>query len=160
MPYMEGQVPIPKINIEEIALGNGEVYAGLELAVYQLGVPAVAFFLEMLPERGNDLYQRFLLWKKRNGSCVNWNPFILDVLSMNESRMFFPDGCHLSEITRGSILPLIRSQLGGLVVSEELVRIHFGEGEPYETVRRVSCRGCDAFECSHWLPKSGPIRSC
>jgi hypothetical protein len=149
-----------KIDIEEVSLGNGEVYNGLVTAMHQLGMPAVAFFLDMVPERGYSLYQKFLEWQKENGPSVTWSPFILEVLRENQISILFPKECHLSEVTRGEFLPLINDLLDALVVSEDLVQIYFGEGEPYEASRQVSCSGCDIFACPHWLAKNSSISSC
>lgn len=140
---------IPKIDLGDVAEGVPDVYDGLTESVQTLGEASVAFFLEVVLERGDMLLQKFLEYQGEGST--NWPSFVARVITENRLKAFFPRGCYLSSLTREMLLPHLWLALSD-VVSNELVQIYFGEGEHYEVAREVYCRGCYIGpDCLHFL---------
>jgi len=152
-------MPIPRSNVEEILRqGPVGVYMGLMAAKSALGEAFVAYFLDLVPERGGELWTRFTGFRDSGGD--DFIAFIKSVVTQSQTRLFFPKNCILDPLTRELLVPDIQKavQDTGIKKNEDVLRVFYAEGAPYAAARNISCRGCPNRNCEHWLSFNGRAR--
>ncbi len=149
----EMQMPIPKVNIEEVSRGIIGVHAAMYAAQQKFDETTLAYFLDLLPERGEQLWERFRKWQKEKGDNVSFLDFIRMIVSVDPVKLFFPKECTLDSMTRMLLSGEIRKAVlaKGIKSNADIMQIYFGEGVIYETARGISCKGCPQFRCRHNL---------
>jgi len=146
---------IPNLNIEEVAKNCTGVYTALLAAASLLGEATIVFFLELVPEREDKLWDRFRNFQCQEGnSALNFVDFVKDVIKANVLKMFYPKECMLDVGTRKLLAMLISKEIMeacNIKSDNDILQIYFGEGKVYDVARKVSCKGCPKFGCNHNL---------
>lgn len=133
--------------------GNMGVTAALLSAKVELGDAVIAFFLDLLPERGEKLWIRFRNFQREtNNHSANFHDFITAVMTQNINKLPYPKGCTLDNFTRNLLSGKIQRNMkaAGLLTDEGLIKSYFSEGEPYAIVRGIACKGCPECRCRHF----------
>jgi len=142
----------PSVDAEVVSQGNMGVFVAISSVLQTLGVHVVAFFLDLVSERGVELWERFRAFQGGRED-VGFPDFILSVTRENPLKLFFPRECVLDELTQQLLLEPLQEALkkSGASSDEEIFQIYFGEGPVYKALSQISCRGCPHGKCSHNL---------
>lgn len=114
-----------------------------------------AFFLDVVPERGDALLGRFRAFAG-DREKVYFNDFIRHMIKEYSFKLLYPRGCLLDKSTQRAnvaiLLPLITKR--GIRSNAALLRFYFSdhESEPFkEIIRQDICRGCVSKACPHYV---------
>lgn len=147
---------IPKLDISSIAQENLPLAISLGLAVANLGHPLVAFFLTLVPERGDELWKKFVEFKGiRNRATFTRfvRETILENIEARPELLLLPKECLLDDQSRQALREDLYAVLerAGATENYEALQIYFGIGPIYEAARKISCVPCPIVECPHNL---------
>ncbi len=146
---------IPTVNPNEVSQDIIGVYTVILASIQQFGNATVAFFLEQVPERGEALWLRFKEYRDQEEGC-DFMSFVRSIVTANPLKVFYPRECTLDTTTQGMLVSLIQPALAGVVkTNDDVLKIYFGEGEPYRVARNVTCKGCPIRTCRHWVNMNG-----
>lgn len=151
---------IPKVNVDVAAAGIIGVQTALMAAINRFGEETVAFFLDVVPERGEKLWKKFRGYQRGAGGDVGFLDFIQSTLMADTIKLFYPKECTLDLMTRGLLTGEIQKGIISCSIkgNADILQIYFGEGNIYEAARRVSCKGCPQTKCKHNLSPYGKRR--
>jgi len=147
---------VPKVNVSEVDQGIIGVCAAITMALRQLGETVVVYFLDLVPERGEKLWDRFRDFQKTDGKDADFIQFIQKIITADPVKLFFPKECILNhEMTRQLLATGVQEAVSknGAKSDTDILQIYFGEGKFYNIAREVSCKGCDMFNCRHNLKR-------
>jgi len=144
---------IPKVNIDEVADGIIGVQAAIMAAISRFGEAMVSFFLDIVPERGSKLWDKFRNYQHEKGDKRDFLDFIGATIDTNSIKIFYPKECTLDLMTRQLLSETIQKGIKScdIKTNEEILQIYFGEGKVYNTARQISCKGCPKKKCRHNL---------
>jgi len=146
---------VPQINPEAIAEGNLGVQVALTALQQSMGSPKLALFLDLVPERGQKLWEKFRTFKETAGD-VDFTEFVKKTITSDPVMLFYPKGCSLDKMTRGLLVSEVQRSLQGKIRSDDdVMNIYFGIGDQYQAVRGAVCRGCNMNKCPHWVNPHG-----
>lgn len=131
---------IPKIDIKKI--DNFGVLTGIQAAINILGNDAVAVFLDLVPERGGQLWLRFRKFQESQEN-LGFHDFILKTLEKERTKIFFPQGCILDTMTRSFLIGEITAMLKAQASITDFPLIYFMVPSPaLKAARNICCKGC------------------
>ena len=146
-------MPIPKVNVDEVACGIIGVQAAIMAALSRSGEATVAFFLDMVPERGEKLWDRFRNFQHEEGSNVGFLDFIQSTIIADPVKLFYPKECTLDLTIRQLLAGEVQKEISscGIKSNDDILQIYFGKGKIYDVARQISCKGCPQSKCRHNL---------
>jgi len=148
-------MPIPTVDPTAVAQNTLGVYMAIMTAVQQFGNAMVAFFLDLVPERGGALWLRFTQYRDQEEGR-GFPDFVKSIVMADPIRVFYPKECTLDRGTKEMLVSDIQPALVGVVkTNDDFLKIYFGEGEPYRLARNVTCKGCPVRRCRHWVNMNG-----
>lgn len=148
-------MPIPTVDPTEVSQNTIGVHMAIMAAIQQFGNATVAFFLDLVPERGEALWLQFTKYRDQQAGC-GFPDFIRDTVTADPIRVFYPKECTLDRTTQEMLVSVIKPALADVVkTNDDILKIYFGEGEPYRLARNVTCRGCPIRTCPHWVNTNG-----
>lgn len=145
---------IPNVNIDEVAEGLIGVQTALMASVSEFGEATVGFFLEVVPERGEKLWDRFRSYQSEKGGDIGFLNFVQGIVIANSAKIFYPKECILDPMTRQLLTGHIQKGISscGIKSNDDMLQIYFGAGPVYEAARNVVCgKGCPESKCKHKL---------
>ncbi|GAF94197.1 unnamed protein product [marine sediment metagenome] len=148
---------ISQTDIDQASEDNFGVLTALTAARGSLGDSIIAFFLDQVPERGVNLWERFRTfqreYKEKHKKEVGFIEFIESTIIADPVKLFYPKECTLDEISRGLFVSEIQAAIkgSGIHTNDDVLKIYFAEGVPYTIARNVACRGCPIARCPHYL---------
>lgn len=149
-------MPIPTLDIDEVSQDVIGVYSALLSSKGQLGEAVVVFFLDQVPERGSQLWERFVAFRDEHEGKT-FIDFVKSVVTKDPLKLFYPKECTLDQMTQGLLMSEIQSAIRNAKISTdaEVLGIYFGEGVAYDAMRKIACRGCPMNQCRHLLRRWG-----
>lgn len=134
---------LPRFEVQDVADDNDVILLGVTEAVTTLGYKIVAYFLDQVPERGFDLWERFNAFQDEHPS-LGFVEFISHTLDKCDNlKSLYPKGCEHDRETRellsGAVLK--RLSMAGIPVTSRL-DIYFGINLAYDVARATVCLGC------------------
>lgn len=145
---------IPTINADEVSGGSLGIYTAILSTVKTLGNATVAYFLEIVPERGGELWLRFKRYQEEKTETI-FSDFVADTVREIENirKMFFPRECTLDPATRDSLQKEVLRRISAARIfgNDDILGIYFGEGRAYDIAREISCKGCPQRRCQHYI---------
>ena len=146
---------VPQINPEEVAAGNLGVLTAFTAMQHTMGNPKLALFLDLVPERGGKLWDKFRNFQQTAGD-VGFVDFVKKTLTADPVMLFYPKGCSLDKTTRGFLVSEVQHSLQGKIRGDDdIMNIYFGVGDQYAAVRGAVCKGCNMNRCPHWINPHG-----
>ena len=144
---------IPKVNVDEVADGIIGVQTAMMAALSQFGEAMVCFFLDLVPERGEKLWERFRSYQHENGDEIGFLEFIQGTITADPTKLFYPKECTLDPGTRKLLAGLVQEKIMSYSIKSDadILQIYFSEGDVYNAARQVSCKGCPQKKCRHNL---------
>jgi len=108
-----------------------------------------ALLMELVPERGLDLWLRFKTWRDAQAESVGLSDWLTCILKENILQVVYPKGCTLDNMTKSLfVTDIVRS---GVTTNDGMLRVHFGINPEYNKARQVACKGCPQRRCMHWV---------
>ena len=146
---------IPQVNVSDASEGCIGVLAALTSAQQTMTNAKLAFFLDIVPVRGDKLWERFRTYQKKSHHS-SFSDFINEEVAADPMKIFYPNGCTLDDMTRGFLLPEIAKAVGSVInTDDEILGIHFGSGPAFDAVQRIACKGCNMTNCPHFTKFKG-----
>lgn len=138
--------------IAEAANSDQRVNNGLLAVLVLKGELPVRFFLDQVPQKGQDLWDRFI----QSGHST-FSSFYDGVLQENMHRALFPRNCRLDLRNRNALFIQVSSALvsAGARTPADILGPYSEEGSLYAAAKSVSCKGCHVVECQHYVPVGG-----
>lgn len=151
-----GLAQIPKIDLFDEAIhgGNIGVIAGLSNALVQTDNATVAIFLDLVPERGAHMYERFRNWQRAGSSEATFIDFVCDSIKSRGVTMLLPKFCDFRGTDFGNsvLAHLIMAEIKRTKQfdNEILAGIHFGVASNPIVAGVIAnrvCNGCPNTTC-------------
>lgn len=149
-------MPIPQIDPDEISQGVIGVYMGILSAMDATSSAEIAYFLDKVPERGEELWQRFRAFQNENKDAT-FIDFITQVVATQPIVDYlYPKECLLDLTARA----VFASEVLATILTRDtgVWEIYFAEDPSYTAARTITCKGCPMSECQHWLDQKGKSR--
>ena len=125
---------------------------GVMMATMGLSDPMCLMLMELVPERGSDLWNRFKAWQRArpDGSPSGFSDWVQKTVMDNYTTATYPKGCTLDKFTR-KMLNQDVLKASGARTDNELFANYFGV-EPFASrARQVSCKGCPQSSCENLI---------
>ncbi len=149
---------IPQVDISAVSDGCIGVLTALTSAQQTMGNTKLAFFLDVVPERGSELWDRFRAFQKQYADS-SFTDFMKSVMALNPVKLFYPKGCTLDAMTCSLLASEIAGALSPVIKNDdEVLGIHFAVGPAFEVMQRVACKGCHMSKCPHFAKFKGGRR--
>ena len=131
------------------------VLTALASAQQTMSNTKLAYFLDIVPERGDKLWERFRNYQKQYVDS-SFNDFMKSMMTSDPVKLFYPKGCTLDTMTCSLLVSEIAGSLSGVVKNDDdVLNIHFAVGPTFEVVQKVACKGCSMSKCPHFAKFKG-----
>lgn len=149
-------MPIPELDIDEVSQDVIGVYSAILSSRSQLGDAALVFFLDQVPERGSQLWERFVAFRDEQEGRT-FIDFVKSVVTKDPLKIFYPKECTLDQMSKQFLASEIQSAIRNAKIGNdaEMLGIYFGEGVAYDAMRKIACMGCPMDQCRHLLRRWG-----
>lgn len=142
---------IPNVNVDEVSQGLIGVLLAMHSAIEKFGNATIAYFLDLVPERGEKLWDRMKAFQRQNEDA-SFLDFVKSIVSTDQVKLFYPKECTLDPMTKEMLVSEIQGAIHGQCrTNDSLMGIYFGTGPVYEKARMISCKGCPNSRCKHHL---------
>lgn len=154
---MTNTIPIIDLSDWAVHEGNIGVLSGLADLLEDGGNATLALFLDLVPERGTPLHERYRLWQqKHNRHDAPFSEFALEEVCATHLAMLLPKFCDFRGTDLGNMVfaPLVLQEIlrsRTKLTNDVIAGIHFGvQSNPLVAgvIAKRVCNGCSNTVCT------------